>query len=424
MSNYKTEEVSLDLICETSKDPRYYQARSVKELYQNLEEGFTRICIKMPTGCGKTYTSKLVALSTDIREFLDIKPTQKARVLYITTKNRLGRQAIEEYKENDSHVELIWQSAFAKVPQKVMEEGWDFTIIDECHHEAMMSIQQMLETLSAKPIFGMTAEDRRGDLSLIKFERVIVAISEYEASEMGFIEKVGINSVIDLSGLKKDELAGNLIENYHKHMGNSLVFFKTSNECESLLTKLTELNIPAEMLTSGMTELEMDAALDRLSNSEIRFLINCQKLGEGVDIPNCTDVILARQFNSLAEKKQYVGRAIRPDSRCAVWEFINPVKDAVLAVDVVGHTKYERFLHCRKGVWHEDLISGTDEGWGKFGEEFKPKLEREAGQESAIDIMDLLKPEKPELSTQEKPVIPTAEKPRLRPTYTESGLSY
>jgi len=355
------------------KIPRDYQEKSVREIVHYLKQGFKRICVKMPTGCGKTFTSKLIALSTEVREVLDIPLDRPVRVLYITTKNRLSRQAIEEYADNKDNIELITQSAFSGISEDVLEDGWDYTLIDECHHEAMISIQLMLEKLSVKPIFGMTAEDRRGDGSLIKFERVVVAITEHEASARGFIEKAGINSVIDMSGNNKADLTAELIVKYHKHMGNSLVFLKTSSECKKVLARLTEEGIAAEFLQGGTTEKEMDLALDRLSRSEIRFLINCQKLGEGVDILACTDVILARQFNSLAEKKQYVGRSIRPDSPCAVWEFINPIKDTVVAVDVVGETKYERVIHLYDDQWTEQLISGTNEGWGELGAVYDEK---------------------------------------------------
>jgi len=361
----------LALVEPISKEPRYYQANAVNAVADALLEGHKRICVKSPTGTGKTLISKLTGLSRRVREAAGfpesvVNGTQKLRVLYISNKHRLNRQAIEEYAENDS-IELIAQSAFSAIPKAVIDQGWHITFVDECHHEAMMSIQNLLDDLISRPLIGFTAEDKRGDGLIIKFSKMIVAISEREAAERGFIEKAGINTIIDFDPTDKFPLAKRLIEHYHQHMGNTIVFFRTDAEVRKLFTALRRMGLRVGKLTTGDSEAEMDRQLDRLSRGEIQFLINCQRIGEGIDAPNITDVVLCRSFNSAAEKKQYIGRAIRPDSPCAVWEFMNPIQPNIQAKNVVGMTKYERVLSlCPKGDWEERMISGEDPTWGQM----------------------------------------------------------
>jgi superfamily II DNA or RNA helicase len=356
-----------------SKQPRYYQANATHSVATALLEGHTRICVKSPTGTGKTLISKLVALSKSVRNAAQlpqavIDGTEKLRVLYISNKHRLNRQAVEEYAENDS-LEIIPQSAFSGIPQDVIEAGWHFTFVDECHHEAMMSIQYLLDDLKDRPLIGFTAEDKRGDGLVIKFSKMIVAISEREAAERGFNEKAGINSIVDFSGTDKTPLARKLMEKYASYAGNGILFFRTEKEVLAITATLKRMGFKAASLTGKDSEAEMDRQLNRLSSGEIQFIVNCQRIGEGIDAANITDVFLFRTFNSFAEKKQFIGRAIRPDSPCAVWEVINPLMDSVQAKDCVGLSKYERLLYLDDNEeWVEEMVSGDDPTWGQMSQ--------------------------------------------------------
>jgi superfamily II DNA or RNA helicase len=364
----------------TDKKPRYYQEQVPGEVAKALRAGLTRILVKLPTGTGKTFTSKLIALSKEVREALGLPTGEGARalrILFISNRHRINRQAMAEYEGLET-LELRTQSAFSDIPSD-LRSWFDLVLIDEAHHEAMMSIQLQLDHLIGKPIIGFTADDERGDGFLLKFETIIQTITERRAAEEGFIEKVGVNTVLDSGGPDKSALAIEVVSRYHRHMGNTIVFFRTEAECRRLAEHLEKLSLTHAVLAGGSGEEDMDRELDRLSRGEIQFLLNCQRIGEGVDTPNVTDVLLCRQFSSAAEKRQYIGRAIRPDSPCAVWEFTNPIVDSVSAKSVVGLTKYERLIHLRKGEWHEKLLSGEDDTWGRMGElRVQPQAELEA----------------------------------------------
>lgn len=362
----------LTLIEDISKTPRYYQANGVNLAADALVEGHRRIALKGPTGCGKTLIGKLFCLSTRVRQAMKLPEAvvngeEPLRVLYIANKKRLLRQAQAEYAENKT-IELIPHSAMSAIPEKVIARGWHVTLIDECHHEAMNSIQTLLDSLVEQPIIGLTADDKRGDGVLIKFSTVIETISEYEAAIRGFIEKTGINTIIDTGARNKVKLATEIIRRYHGHMGNTIVFFRTESEVNKMYTIMRRMGLSVAKLGSKSTEADMDVQLERLSRGEIQFLLNCQKVGEGVDTSNVTDVILAINFKSHAQKKQFIGRAIRPDSPCAVWDFMNPLQKSIEAKSVVGATKYERLIYSHKGEWFEKLYTGEDTTWGQMAE--------------------------------------------------------
>lgn len=361
----------IDLIHKVKQMPRYYQINGIYKLNHLLEENFKRILFIMPTGTGKTLQSMLSVLSVDILKTLNlyhkIEENKKIRVLFIVHKRRLLRQAEKLYK-NSKYIELIPQSAFMEVPKHIIEEKWDITIIDEAHHEAMTSIQLLLDQLGQVPIIGFTANANRGDNLLVKFEKFIVPITKKEAIIEGFISEPGINTITDTGKQDKSDTIIAIVKKYIHCMGNTIVFFKTSAECRKFHYFCVENNISSCILDSSSTENDLDDALDSLSNGRIQFLINCKKVDEGIDIMNCTDVILARSFSSKAEKEQLAGRAIRPDTPCTIWELINPYINSVEAKEVVGSYRFHRFIYYENKDWHDVLISGEDPTWGKASE--------------------------------------------------------
>jgi len=349
------------------KTPRDYQVRGLHEVERYLiHEGNRRLLVKEPTGTGKTLQSKMIALSNPIRQHLGIEPGRPMRILFLANKHRLNRQALAEYNDVPGAVELMVHSAFSEIPQRIIDAGWDMCFIDEAHHEAMMSVQLLLAKLIEKPIIGFTADDERGDGVLLKFERVICPLTEREAALSGYIEKCGVNTVLDTSFKNKSVLANELVERYHTHMGNTIAFFKTNEEASAFHRHLLGMGLTSAYLPTNATENDMDNALEALSLGEVQFVANCHKIGEGVDVKQCTDVLLARHFYTKSEKRQFVGRAIRNDSPCAAWEFQNPLRDTVSTKEVVGATKYERLIYKQSGVWHEKLFRGEDPTWGQM----------------------------------------------------------
>lgn len=341
-----------------SKIPRYYQMNAVHTAIDYLSVGFRRLLYVSPTATGKTLLSKLTATSVKLREVLGINqkirdnPNYKVRVLFIAGQQRLLRQAINEFAECDD-IEFIAHSAFKDVSDEVIEKGWDMTFIDEAHHEAMTSIQRLLDVVQDKPIFGLTATPDRGDGLLLKFERFIFPITKEQAIRRKFIATPSINSIIDTSGTNKLEIAKEIIKLYYDQMGQTIVYFKTQKECREFRDFCDSNNYSALWLQG---DNDMDDVLEDFTNGVFRLLINCQKLGEGVDILNCTDVLLARQFKSRGEKEQYVGRAIRPDSTCTVWEFINPFKDNVPTKSLFSVVHCHKLIYKQHGKWLEKII--------------------------------------------------------------------
>ena len=329
-------------------EARWYQVATLHSVENALERKVRRILVHQPTGCGKTLTSGLIFSSDRVRHALGVKG-RPLRLLFIAHKHRLLSQAEITYARA-SNVEFIPQSCFQDIPDDV---EWDIACIDEAHHEAMATIQYQLEKLGTRPIIGLTATPDRADGMLIKFEEIICPISRQQAVEEGWLAQTYLNSVIDTPTLNKTEALKRLFYHYGHEMEQTMVFVRTKAEVREVTQYLQTLNYEAHAILN-QSDREVNELLDRFSDKEIQFVVNCNKINEGVDVKHCSTVVLGRQFGSYPQLNQVIGRASRPDSDCNVWELINPLSGRNLDTTVVvGTPERHRLISTVKGQYEE-----------------------------------------------------------------------
>ena len=333
-----------------NKTIRWYQEESCNEVLKSLQEGAKRILIELPTGAGKTFTSKIIFAHQEIRKQLNIAENRPLRLLFVASKNRLLDQAENEY-QNQTNITFIRQSAFKEIPEEVLQFGWDIACIDEAHHEAMMSIQHRLEKMKDKPIIGLTATPDRADGHLIKFENIIAPITRSEAVKEGYLAETAIHTIIDTSGVNKTNLIIDVINEFHADMQQTLIFLRTKNEVRNIQKHLEQMNLKSVALID-QSDKEMNDILDDFDHKKIQFIVNCDRINEGVDLKGCTDVFLGRTFKSYPQINQAIGRAARPDSGCNVWQLANPLKDNLDTSAVVGDAISHRLLFKKNNQWN------------------------------------------------------------------------
>lgn len=333
-----------------TKEARWFQIASKNGVIDAVCEGIKRILIKQPTGSGKTITIGLTMNAPELHKALNIPKDRKIRVLFIAHKWRLLTQAERVFAEENG-VELILQSCFSPIPKEVIEAGWDICVIDEAHHEAMSTIQMQLEFIGDGVIIGMTATDERADGCVIKFERIIEPITREEAVEQGFLAPTRLHSIVDPTSRNKAGVVIDVMTEYLEEFGQTMVFMKTVKEAEAVHNFLMSMG-KASVLISKQSERYVNDTLDQFSSGDVQFIVNCNKINEGVDVVGCTDVVCGRTYGSYPQLNQVIGRAARPDSDCNVWELINPLHGKNLDTTViVGTPETHRLLFKRAGLW-------------------------------------------------------------------------
>lgn len=332
---------------------RWYQIAARNGVAEALEQGFKRILIELPTGAGKTITIACTMSNDRIRKALSVVGDRKLRVMFVAHKHRLLTQA-ERAFASAYNVELIPQSMFSQIPKEVLKLGWDVCICDESHHEACMSFQLMLEEIANKPIIGLTATPDRADGCVIKFEKIINPISREQAVAEGYLAPTFLNSIVDAPSVTKTEVTRMIIDRYGDEFGQTMMFFRTKKEVADVTKYLQKKGFNAIAIL-GQNEKELNNILDDFSAGNVQFIVNCNKINEGVDVKGCTDVFLGRAYGSYPQLNQVIGRAARPDSDCRVWELINPLSGRNLDTTVVVGTPERHRLISKHGKkWIEE----------------------------------------------------------------------
>jgi superfamily II DNA or RNA helicase len=379
----EVEESEVELFGE--KPARWFQIAARNAVEQLLQSNpMARILIHQPTGVGKTITTGITLVSNTVRLSVTNGVDRPLRVLFVAHRHRLLTQAEREYnnsagiatvtEDNVSNttmavpvpgiskpltangdrisVEIYYQSAFSEIPNNIF---YDIVVIDEVHHESCMTIQYRLDQMGDKPIIGLTATPDRPDGLLIKFDKIVNPISRMQAVEQGFLAPTSIYSFVDGSERNKGYIVKDILASYADVMGQTMIFLRTKKEVSFILDFLLSQNKKAVSITSQSNN-EVDEILDSFSCGEVQFIVNCNKIDEGIDVKGCQTVLIGKTLGSIVRLNQIIGRAARPDSECNVYEIINPLSRTNLDTTVVVGTPES----------HKLIFKDIDDNWSEL----------------------------------------------------------
>lgn len=254
-------------------------------------------------------------------------------------------------------IEIVMQTIF----NDDVSGDFDLVLIDEAHHEAAMTIQLLLESIGGCPIIGLTADDQRADGVTLKFDHFVRPITRQEAVERGFLAETDLTSIVVHPKCDMVEWFEDVVTNFGHEMRQSLAFFSTRKEVMLATCILQELGYKAVGLDT-QSHKQVQEILDRFKLSEIQFIVSCEKLGEGIDVPICSDVLIFETIASYMKLNQKVGRGARPQTDCRIWECINAMSgDNLDTTYVVGTPRTHRLLSKRQGRWVTRYFDYTDD---------------------------------------------------------------
>lgn len=340
------------------KEMRWYQTAAVNQTIAAIEGGHKRILIELPTGTGKTLTVACLMNTPKLHRLLGVEDGNKLRVLFISHLRRLLTQAERTFAD-EAGVELIQQSAFSPISPDTIKAGWDIIVIDECQHEAIISIQRQLESIGDSVVIGLSATPLRSDGALIKFSVFVNPISREQAVEEGYLSPTNLYSIVDGAEKDKTVILKEIFLRYGHQMGGTMVFVRTKKEISILTEFLNELGYTAIGLINQSAK-ELDVILDEFAEKKYQFIISCNRIGEGVDVKGCSTVVLGRTLGSYTLLNQIIGRASRPDCECNVYELINPLSAYNMdTTAVVGIPQLHKLIYHANDSWYEEEFDYT-----------------------------------------------------------------
>jgi len=318
------------MIAETTRlQLRDYQRRAVDDVIAKLDR---RPILVSPTGSGKT------TMATEIVERLGV-PT-----LWMAHRKELIDQAAERLEAHGLTTGTI-MSGYKPNPQAQVQVASIQTlarrekppaglvIVDEAHHAAADSYQNVLDAYPDAHVVGLTATpfrlDGRGLGEL--FGELVVAAWPDELCDSGVLHKphVWASKAPDLRGVRvvagdyslgalakrsnTAELNADIVETWKKRaIGKRTVAFAVDIAHSQAITQaFRDAGVPAEHLDGSTLRPERDAVLDRLRRGDTQVVSNCMVLTEGWDLPALECAVVARPTASLNLHLQMIGRVMR-----------------------------------------------------------------------------------------------------------------
>ena len=337
--------------------------REVRSNYKNL--------VVAATGTGKTVISAF-----DYKNFCK-KLGRPAKLLFVAHREEILKQSIScfrgvlkdanfgslfvgNYKPDGLENLFISVQTFnsQNLTKITTPDYYDYIIVDEFHHAAALTYKKLLTYYKPKVLLGLTATPERMDgKNILEYfnNRISAEIRLPEAIDRKLLcpfQYFGVTDTVDLDTLKwerggysKSELtkvyafeyavarkrAAMVIESLVKYMTDmssikGLGFCVSKEHAKFISEFFNGHNIPSMYLVSETSDEERNAAKQRLSKGEVRFIFVVDIYNEGVDIPEVNTVLFLRPTESLTVFLQQLGRGLR----------LSEGKECLTVLDFIG----------------------------------------------------------------------------------------
>lgn len=367
------------------------QLRSEREIHNRWQN-----LVVMATGTGKTIVAGL-----DFRRLFESGKVKS--LLFVAHRKEILEQSLVTFRtimRNGSFGELLvdgqrptdWTHVFGSVQslknldsEKFQPDAFDMIIIDEFHHAAASTYENLLNYYQPKVLLGLTATPERTDgQSVLHWfdNRISAELRLWEAIDRQILspfQYFGINDNVDLEaagvtwrrgfGYDNNELSnvytGNdarvsLVLEQMNHYVDDLSAMKAIGFCVSIehanymAKKFNDVGIPSSAITSAVSSDERKQVMSDFRSGAKKAIFAVDIFNEGVDIPDVNTLLMLRPTESATVFIQQLGRGLRKSDS----------KNCLTVLDFVGNQnknfrfdlKYGRLL----GVGRKKLIDAVE----------------------------------------------------------------
>lgn len=317
---------------------RDYQKEAIYNLAHMREEGETIALLYHATGIGKTVTA-----ATDARAV-------GGRTLFLVNALKLADQAERTFaniwpsasrgfytgnaKDKDAHIIFSTVQTLSKHLIEFSPKAFDYIIVDECHHAAAKTYNQIFRYFEPSFILGLSATPERsdGEDMLQLFQNIAHKMDLRTAVKQGIlapIRCIRIKTNVDLTDVRINGIKYNsldlesklfipernqlIAETYQTYVqGKKTVIFCASiNHATEIAKRIRNLGIRAEAVSSHDKVDIRNKILHEYENGTINVLCACDLLNEGWDSPRTEVIFMARPTMSKTIYMQQIGRGTR-----------------------------------------------------------------------------------------------------------------
>ncbi|MBL4741588.1 MAG: DUF3427 domain-containing protein [Idiomarina sp.] len=396
--------------------PKPFQADILEQLDNERAHGRFKNLLVAATGTGKT-----VMAAFDYRRICEREKGQP-RLLFIAHREEILSQSLNTYRQilkdanfgdllTGRHEPKQYDHVFATVQsvrsQKLLERypanHWQVVVVDECHHIAAQSFDEVVSRAEPKYLLGLTATPERADNKNIlayfdarpdgspsvqmrlwnALDQQLLAPFEYYACDDGQdYRKVNWKNGDGRSDLHdilsaNDARARNVVRAWDEVVNNikesrALAFCVDVDHARFMTKKFNEANIPAALIYGESSREERVSLPRKLANKEINVLVTVDLYNEGVDLPFVDTLLLLRPTQSVTLFQQQIGRGLR----------LHPEKESCLVLDFIGQHRagfrFDVLYSAITGLTRKEVYDGVNNGFGKLPSGCYLQLQKEA----------------------------------------------
>lgn len=353
--------------------PYSYQQEILDRLEAEREvRGYNCNLVVAATGTGKTVISAL-----DYKRFRKQHPEKPCRLLFVAHREEILKQSLATFRAvlkdanfgelfvggyQPESIEYLFLSIQTFNSQRFVEKTspdfYDYIVVDEFHHAAAPTYQQLLTYYHPRILLGLTATPERMDgRSILPYfhNRIAAEIRLPEAIERKLLcpfQYFGVTDTVDLDSLKwsaggydKRELSqiytlsGAVANRRADLVVSAMLKYVTDIDdvkglgfCVSVAHAafmsqyFNAHHIPSMFLTGQSPEEERREAKQRLVEGKVCFIFVVDIYNEGVDIPEVNTILFLRPTESLTVFLQQLGRGLR----------LSDGKECLTVLDFIG----------------------------------------------------------------------------------------
>ena len=351
-------------------------------------------------GVGKT-----VIAAFDYKRFKKANP--QARLHFVAHRKEILEQSMRTFQEilNDfnfgelyvdgnkptdiEHLFISIQSFnAAKLSEWTTKAFYDYICVDEFHHAAAKSYQELLSYYAPKILLGLTATpDRMDGKDILKYfdgriaskmllgeaiDRNLLSTFQYfgVTDEVDYRKCKWIHGKYDTSELEKIYTADRkrcalVLESVNRYVTDmdevkGLDFCVSVNHAQYMADYFNEHGVPSIALSAKSIDDVRSSAKKNLVDGTIKFIFVVDRYNEGVDIPQVNTVLFLRPTESATVFLQQLGRGLR----------LYPGKDCLTILDFIGQAnkKYNFGMkfEAMVGKGRKSLRKHIDEGFSNL----------------------------------------------------------
>lgn len=318
--------------------PRYYQ-EDMRKLAKEHERGVFESCV----GSGKTLIMANIVFDKRVNVMIVLPSKALLNQTYNVFSKLFGKTKVQKLSSEKikkgiklAPIRLITIQSLASLQKnnivKKLTQNIDMVMIDEIHHSGSKTYQDLMSEIDHVYYrYGFTGTFLRNDSKTMNMHGFLSHVLYYypssKAIEDGYITKVEF-IIHQLKGKK----SGNYQQEYKNNYCGSEKILKEiaeivrnipENQQILILTKqkegsgklihkfLNKLKISNTYISGDDKSNDIDYAIQKFNDKDIRILIGTKVIGEGVDVHSTQHLILATGGKSEVEIVQAIGRCVR-----------------------------------------------------------------------------------------------------------------